>query len=193
MLVWVNKCNTTASFCSLAKLQNDCNRHITSEHEKLANSIDLMGTMRNTEIEVFFCFKGTLSQWHAAAQTLHRWQLLHLKLYQKLSFSDVMAIFNVVCKTVVSLHWWWLALQLLIKCSIHLSNWAIKVLLCEHPLAALFRACQLCCRRVGHFCETGPIEWSLGSSQLPQSLLSGFGSKWREEGPSWYGCSASRD
>lgn len=52
----------------------------------------------------------------------------------------------------MSLCWWWLALQLLIKCSIHFSDWAIKVLLWEHPLSALFRACRLCCRRAVHFC-----------------------------------------
>lgn len=92
-------------------------------------------------------------------------------------FIDVMAIFIAVCKTVVSFHWWWPALQLLIKCSIHFSNWAIKVLLCEHPSSVLPRACQLCCSPLLLYYGTGLTEWSLGSRQLTQSLLPGSGSK----------------
>lgn len=84
------------------------------------------------------------------------------------------------CRNDPSLCRWWLELQLLIKCSIHFSERAIKVLHCEHLSSALVRACQRCCRCAVHFWET-ETDWSFGSSQLTQSLLSGSGSKWTEE------------
>lgn len=92
-------------------------------------------------------------------------------------FIDVMAIVIAVCERVVSSHWWWLALQLLIKRSIHFGHWTIKVLLCEPPSSVLLRACQLCCSPLLLHYRTGLAEWSLGSRQLTQSLLPGSGSK----------------
>lgn len=74
----------------------------------------------------------------------------------------------------LSLCWWWLSLQLSIKCSIHFSDWPIKALLCEWPSSALFRACRRVLQR--HH----PL-LSEASTQLTQSLLSGCGSKWTEE------------
>lgn len=124
---------------------------------------------------MFYVSNGLFLQWCALAE----WPTYNSKSFTKEElFDDVIAIFIAVCKIVVSLCWWWLALQLLIKCSIHFSDRAIKVLLCEHPSPALFRACWLCCRRAVHFCGRGQAEWGLGSSQLTQSLLSGSGSKW---------------
>lgn len=38
------------------------------------------------------------------------------------AFCDVLAIFIAVCKIVLSLYWWWLALQVLIKCWIHFKR-----------------------------------------------------------------------